>query len=124
MVDDELVVDVEAGAVVAEGVEGVGFAEAGLDLSGPADAEGVGADGGVGRAAGPVEIDDGIDAADFGAGEVGVVVVVAAQAGAGADGGGLTVRVTGVERVTDCLLSRALATRRCGPAGALVQVKV
>ena len=71
--DQLLAIDPESYTVVAAGVEGVGAGGRGDNLTSPADAEGIGADLGVGRTVAPIEADRVVDAGDGCAGEVGVV---------------------------------------------------
>jgi len=81
-VDERGTVHPQTHAVVAGGVERVGFRELWLDLAGPADRVDVGRDAVDGGAAGPVEVDGRVEAHRDRVGEILVVVIGAGQAGA------------------------------------------
>src|SRR5947199_9868171 len=79
MIDDGFAVDRQAHTVIGGGVEGVGAGGRSAKLPGQSDGECVSANGRIGRAVAPVEINFGIVTNDSQSREIHVVVVLAAQ---------------------------------------------
>ena len=111
IVDEQLTVDPKSDAVVRRRVEAIGLGVPRTDATGPTDGKRVGADGGIGRARAPIEVDGRIDAREFGGAEVPVVEVLAAQPSPSGQRGGLAFAVSNPGFI-DCAGGRAAAKDR------------
>src|SRR3954453_21878898 len=79
IIDQQLIVYPETDAIVGFRKESIGFTEPWLNLAEPAHAEAIRADGRVRRPAAPIKEDGRINPPHACAGEVDVVIIIAAQ---------------------------------------------